>query len=177
MEASFVVLLREGSVVERGTYEQLLAMKGEIANLVRTANNESQQLQSPDRPESLASDETVYDEDQDSDEGDEQEVEAVQQGLAQLAPLRSSGAATRRTSALTLRRASTASFRGPRGKALDEEANGGIKSRQAAEKSEQGKVKWSVYLEYAKTSNVLAVSIYLFTLVGAQTASVGKYFA
>jgi hypothetical protein len=175
MEANFVLLLRDGRVTERGTYQQLIAMKGEIANLIRTANNETEQMQSPDRPESLASDETVYDEDQDSDEGDEHEVEAIQEGLPQLAPLRSSGAAARRQSALTLRRASTASFKGPRGKVLDEEANGGLKTRQTAEKSEQGKVKWNVYLEYAKTSNLIAVTIYLFTLIGAQTASIGKY--
>jgi ABC-type multidrug transport system fused ATPase/permease subunit len=175
MEANFVLLLRDGRVTERGTYQQLIAMKGEIAQLIRTANNETEQMQSPDRPESLASDETVYDEEQDSDDGDEHEVEAVQEGLAQLAPLRTTGATTRRQSALTLRRASTASFKGPPGKVTDEEANGGLKTKQTAEKSEQGKVKWSVYLEYAKTSNLMAVSIYLLTLIGAQTASIGMY--
>jgi hypothetical protein len=174
MEANFVLLLRDGRVAERGTYQQLIAMKGEIANLIRAANNETEQMQSPDRPESLASDETVYDEDQDSDDGDEQEVEAAQEGLAPLVPLRSSGAATRRQSVMTLRRASTASPKGRHGKVLDEEANGGLKTKQTAEKSEQGKVKWSVYIEYAKTSNLIAVSIYLLTLVGTQMASVGE---
>ncbi|KIW09371.1 hypothetical protein, variant [Verruconis gallopava] len=173
MEANFVLLLRDGRITERGTYQQLMAMKGEIAQLIRTANNESEDMQSPDRPESLASDETVYDEERDSDEGDEAEVEAVQGGMAQLAPLRSARGTARRSSGVTLRRASTASFRGPRGKNLDEESNGALKTRQTTEKSEQGKVKWSVYLEYAKTSNVVAVAIYLFTLIGAQTTSIG----
>jgi tellurite resistance-related uncharacterized protein len=175
MEANFVLLLRNGRVTERGSYTQLIAMKGEIAQLIRTANNETQAMQSPDRPESLASDETVYDEEHDSDEGDEHEVEAVQEGLTQLAPLRATGSGpVRRHSNLTLRRASTASFRGPRGKVFDEEANGGPKTKQSVEKSEQGKVKWSVYAEYAKTSNLVAVSIYLFTLIGAQCAAIGK---
>ena len=48
-----------------------------------------------------------------------------------------------------------------------------LKSKQNKETSEQGKVKWDVYFEYAKMSNLVAVAIYLFTLVAAQTAQVG----
>jgi len=40
LEADFIALLRDGSILERGTYEQLMAMKGEVSNLIRTANNE-----------------------------------------------------------------------------------------------------------------------------------------
>jgi ATP-binding cassette subfamily C (CFTR/MRP) protein 1 len=172
MEGNYVLLLREGKIAERGTYAQLMAMKGEIANLIRTANNEDSSVDelSP-RPDSFASDETVYDDTRDS-EDDENEMEAAQENLPQLAPLRTSGGAARRESVLTLRRASTASFRGPRGKTVDEEA-GGLKTRQTKEFSEQGKVKWSVYGEYAKTSNLVAVAIYMVTLVGAQTAQIG----
>ena len=75
---------------------------------------------------------------------------------------------------MSLRRASAASFRGPRGKLTDEEG-GGIKTKQTKEASEQGKVKWDVYLEYAKTSNTIAVVIYLTMLLAAQTAQVGKF--
>jgi ABC-type multidrug transport system ATPase subunit len=175
VEANFVMLIREGRVTERGTYQQLIAMKGEIAQLIRTANNETQDMQPPDSPATLASDETVYDEEHESDEGDEHEVEAVQEGLTQLAPLRATPSGPpRRHSTMTLRRASTASFRGPRGKMTDEESNGNAKTKQNVEKSEQGKVKWDVYLEYAKTSNLVAVMIYLFMLLGAQTGSISK---
>ncbi|KAF2418923.1 multidrug resistance-associated protein 1 [Tothia fuscella] len=172
-EANIIVLLRDGEIAERGTYEQLMAMKGEIYNLVRTANNEDIQggddlSQSP----SLTSEGTVYEDTQASDEDDDPEAEAVQENLAQLAPLRPGGGGPpRRTSGITLRRASTASFRGPRGKGADEEV-GGLKTKQTKEFSEQGKVKWSVYGEYAKTSNLIAVSIYLVTLLGAQTAQI-----
>ena len=174
MEANFVVLLRDGRIIERGTYEQLMAMKGEIANLIRTANNEAEQGDDDlSRSSSLASDETVYDENQDSEDDDGHEVEAAQEGLTQLAPLRhGGGVAARKSSTLMLRRASTASFHGSRGKTLDEEA-GGLKSKQTKETSEQGKVKWSVYGEYAKTSNLIAVAIYLFALIAAQTAQIG----
>jgi ATP-binding cassette subfamily C (CFTR/MRP) protein 1 len=175
IDANFVVLLREGKIVERGTYQQLIAMKGEISNLIRTANNEeSQNDEDLSRSDSLASDGTVYDIAQASDEDDDEEVEAAQENLTQLAPLRSGGGTARRLSALTLRRASTASFRGPRGKGLPDEETGGLKTKQTKEFSEQGKVKWSVYGEYAKTSNLVAVSIYMVMLLGAQTAQIGK---
>lgn len=87
--------------------------------------------------------------------------------------------ATRKNSSLTLRRASTASFRGPRGKVNDEEENksGNVKTRQSKEFSEQGKVKWDVYKEYAKNSNLIAVTIYMVTLIGAKTAEIGKSHA
>jgi len=76
----------------------------------------------------------------------------------------------------TLRRASTASFRGPRGKMTDEEEGKGkdIKSKQTKEFSEKGNVKRDVYKEYAKESNLGAVAVYLVMLIGAQTASIGK---
>jgi len=35
-------------------------------------------------------------------------------------------------------------------------------------------VKWDVYMEYAKTSNLSAVAVYLTMLLGAQAAQIGK---
>lgn len=69
----------------------------------------------------------------------------------------------------TLRRASSASYKGPRGKLRDEEEP----SKKNKEFVEQGKVKWDVYMEYAKTSNLVAVAFYLLTLLGGQTAQIG----
>jgi hypothetical protein len=48
------------------------------------------------------------------------------------------------------------------------------KTKQGSEFSEQGKVKWNIYGEYAKASNLFAVAIYVMTLMGAQTAEIGK---
>jgi hypothetical protein len=81
----------------------------------------------------------------------------------------------------TLRRASTVSFKKPHGRILDDEG-GDVKSKQTAEFSEQGKVKWDVYKEYAKANNLTAVAIYLLALLGAQSLVVGsnlwlKYWA
>lgn len=172
MEANFVTLLREGRVIEKGTYEQLMAMKGEIASLIRTANQEEQNEEGPDSEESNSDESsTIYGPGNPSDEEDEAEVEAAQENLPALTPIRSGGS-VRQSTKMNVRRASMASFGHGRGKITDEE--GGAKTKQTKEFVEQGKVKWNVYLEYAKTSNVFAVCIYLTTLLCAQTASVGK---
>ena len=175
MEANFITLLRDGSILEKGTYEQLIAMRGEVSNLIRTASNEeedrsttseenSTETSSPGSEEST----TVV-----GTGNSEEEADEAQEGLGQLTPIRPGGAsAVRKASDTTLRRASTTSFKGPRGKINDEEG-AGIKSRQSKEFSEQGKVKWNVYGEYAKTSNLIAVGIYMITLLGAQTAQIG----
>ncbi|RPB07610.1 hypothetical protein P167DRAFT_495580 [Morchella conica CCBAS932] len=48
-----------------------------------------------------------------------------------------------------------------------------MKDSRDQEFSEKGKVKWSVYGEYAKASNLFAVAVYMLFLLGAQAASVG----
>lgn len=176
MEAHYVLLLRNGKVIERGTYEQLMAMKGEIAQLIKTASNEEthEDESSKDSSSSPTSEsETVYGPE---DPEDVEERQEAQEGVTQLAPIKPQGGGpARRSSNMTLRRASTASFRGPRGKLNDEEDNkGALKSKQSKETSEQGKVKWDIYKEYAKASNLAAVAIYLLMLVGAQTAQIGE---
>jgi ATP-binding cassette, subfamily C (CFTR/MRP), member 1 len=176
-ESDYICLLREGRIIERGSYDQLIAMKGEIANLIRSVESEDHSEYDSKASESSAgSDEstTIYGDSPLTEEDTNDDVDATRDTIAQLAPLRPAGNNTaRKTSTTTLRRASSASFRGPRGKVVDEEGVG-LKSRQTKEFSEQGKVKWSVYLEYAKTSNWIAVTIYMIMLIGAQTAQVGK---
>lgn len=173
MESDMIVLLRDGKVFEKGTYAQLMAMKGEIANLIKTSQNEDQSEAESRATESVVSEEdTIYGTSPISDDDQDQEEAEAAQENTHLAPLRPGNGTARKGSFNTLRRASTASFKGPRGKVLDEE--GGLKSRQKKEFSEQGKVKWSVYGEYAKVSNLVAVTFYLLLLLGAQTASVGR---
>ena len=176
-EADFICLLRDETVLEKGTYDQLMARKGEIANLIRTTTKEDG-LASP----SDNSDESItvvgnHNSEQDETMGelDMEEAEEAQELVGGLALIQPGGhTIARKSSFNTLRRASTASFHGQRGKIIDEE--GAMKSKQNPEKSEQGKVKWSVYSEYAKTSNIYAVTIYLFCLVAAQTAQIGGSF-
>ena len=145
-------------------------MKGEVAHLVRTTMNdsddESDRLASPESSDSATMIET-----QESDVSDADEAE---QEVGALLPIRTSAQA-RRTSMTTLRRASTASWHGPQRKLADEENV--TKSKQTQETSQQGKVSWSVYFEYAKNSNIVAVFFYLFALLGGQTLQVaGSYW-
>jgi ATP-binding cassette, subfamily C (CFTR/MRP), member 1 len=171
MEADRVTLLRDGKVIEEGSYDKVMASNGEIATLVRTSNNDQD---TGSQPQSIATSSDVSSdtpEDEEDDEDEEEKKEAKEK-LTKLQPLKSTPVRRRKDSGVTLRRASSASFRGVRGKASDEENHAGGKTKQSKEFSEQGKVKWDVYGEYAKNSNLVAVFIYIVTLVGAQTAQV-----
>ncbi|KAJ6132369.1 hypothetical protein N7471_007584 [Penicillium samsonianum] len=169
-EADFIGLLRDKTIIEEGTYEQLMAMKGEISSLVRSTMVDSDDEGTTSGSEDLASPEgsvttTIV---QNGGVSDSEEAEQ----LGDLIPIRGGGGgeARRRTSTVTLRRASTVSWQGPRRKLGDEENV--LKSKQTQEVSEQGKVKWGVYGQYAKDSNVMAVVVYLVAMMAAQTAQV-----
>ncbi|KAK3717789.1 ATP-binding cassette glutathione S-conjugate transporter ycf1 [Vermiconidia calcicola] len=180
MEAHNIALLRDGRIIERGTYEQVTAMKGEIAQLIKTASSEESEQSEDDKTSDSPSteSETVYGNETPAEDVEEEEAleeEEAQEDVGYLAPIKPNGGGPlRKGSSVTLRRASTASFRGPRGKTTDEEENKVVlKSKQSKETSEQGKVKRDIYLEYAKASNLPAVAVYLVMLVGAQTAQIG----
>ena len=176
-EADFVALLRDGKVLEKGTLEQLLAMRGEVANLIKTANNEDEGTTSPSEEESRDTNSSSTTEDSRTVFGtgnvnsEEEKVDTAQEGVPLLAPIKS-GAGPARKESYSLRRASTASLKKPYGKMIDEEQDG-MRTRQTKESSEQGKVKWNVYGEYARKSNLIAVSVYLVMLIAAQTAQIG----
>ncbi|KAG8166171.1 hypothetical protein KVR01_004723 [Diaporthe batatas] len=182
-ESDYIVMLRDGRVAEQGTLQQLVAMRGLVADIYKSAGQDS----GPSTP-GPASAESPSNESFDSEissienDREKDEIEEAQEGLGSLQAIRpgprpgkSNGRSGRSDSMATLRRASTASFRGPRGKLTDEEA-APSKTRQAKEHSEQGKVKWSVYGEYAKMNDPLAVAVYLVALLAAQTASIGGNF-
>jgi ATP-binding cassette subfamily C (CFTR/MRP) protein 1 len=169
-DANFIALIRDGRILEKGTYQQLMAMRGEIANLIKTV---SQQDQSAESDGSRSSSDSSTFVDDTEIEQDKEEMEEAQEGLSALAPIRPGGSTPRKRTGSkgTLRRASSATFRGPRGKLRDEEAPV-QRTGQTKEHSEQGKVKWSVYGEYAKNSNLWAVAVYGITLIGAQSAQI-----
>ncbi|KAK5459740.1 ATP-binding cassette glutathione S-conjugate transporter ycf1 [Exophiala xenobiotica] len=180
-EADYMYLIRDGSILEKGTYQQLMAMRGEVANLIRTSTSEedpgSEGERSPSIEATDSDESTTVVGNGMQDEFDAEEAEEARQEVGGLAPIRPGpmGPSTARKSSFnTLRRASTASFHGPMGRMTDEEA--GLKSKQTKETSEQGKVKWSVYTSYAKESNLVAVCFYFLALLAAQTAQVGGSF-
>ena len=140
IEADYICLIRDGKIIERGTYDQLVAMKGEISNLIKTASNQDQ---TPTSEPTSSGSSTAIDVERPEEEHGKDEMEEAQERLTQLQPIRSSasGVKKRKASSVTLRRASTASFKGPRGKLRDEEEPH-TKTKQSKEFSEQGKVKW-----------------------------------
>ncbi|KAL8907376.1 MAG: hypothetical protein Q9207_001426 [Kuettlingeria erythrocarpa] len=179
LEADSITLLRDGRILEKGTYDQLVAMRGEVANLIKTANKEEEEEEEEEEEGSPSEDSskvtsTLHSEDSTTVVGigiEEEDGDEVQEGIGELAPIRANGGGTGRKSSFnTLRPASTASFKGPQGKLMDDEEG---RAKQNKEVGEQGKVRWDVYGEYAKTSNLFAVAVYLIVLIGAQTASIG----
>lgn len=180
-EADYIYLLRDQTVLEKGTYAQLMAMRGEIANLVKSASQEEEESQGERSPsiEAQDSDESTSTTVVASgihDELDPEEAEEARQEVGGLIPIRTNQreSTARKSSFTSLRRASTASFHGPMGQVTDEE--NGPKSKQNKETQEQGKVKWSVYTAYAKESNLIAVGFYAMALLAAQTAQIGGSF-
>lgn len=180
-EADYVYLIRNGTIHEKGTYQQLMAMRGEVANLIKSTTKDDEQESDGERSpsiEGMESDEsTTAVASGFQDEVDPEEAEESRQEIGGLAPIRAGPtgpSSARKTSFNTLRRASTASFRGPMGRTTDEET--GLKAKQNKEIAEQGKVKWSVYTTYAKESNLIAVAIYFIALLSAQSAQIGGGF-
>jgi ATP-binding cassette, subfamily C (CFTR/MRP), member 1 len=182
-EADYMYLLRDRTILEKGTYQQLMAMRGEVANLIRTYAAEDHESESERSPsiEGMESDDstTIVGANGIHDELDPEEAEESRQEVGGLMPIRPAptgpSRAGRKSSYNTLRRASTTSFHGPMGRLTDEE-QGGLKSKQTKETAEQGKVKWSVYTTYAKESNLIAVGVYMFALLAAQTTQIGGSF-
>ena len=145
-ESDYICLLRDGEIAEKGTYQQLVAMRGLVAELINTSGRNDSGQASPTGSSSSGSDSetsTVIDAERAQEK---EEMEEADERLATLQAIRpgpgnsSVQPKARSGSIATLRRASASTFRGPRGKLHDEESP---KSRQAKEHLEQGKVKWS----------------------------------
>ena len=175
-EADQILYLEDGRIKETGDLKQLLSIDaGFVVQLVQPSNNEYSNGQSSREDVTTLSGTTAHGGTRDFEEEIE-DAESVEDSdeTSILKPTRSSvPVADMKESSLSLRRASSTSFRGPRGTVTDDEETGN-KTTQNQEVSEQGKVKWSVYAEYAKTSNLAAVAVYIMTLVAAQTAQIGK---
>ncbi|KAM7197693.1 P-loop containing nucleoside triphosphate hydrolase protein [Rhypophila sp. PSN 637] len=180
-EADYICLMSEGEIVEKGTFRQLMAMRGLVSELIRSTGDSSGPSSSNSSAKGGDSETSTVIDAEGNNSLEKDEMEEAQENLGSLEAIRpgptggsSSRRARRSASAGTLRRASAASFTGPRGKLHDEENPS--KTRQGKEHVEQGKVKWSVYAEYAKTSNLAAVAVYLIALVAAQVIGIGGNF-
>jgi ATP-binding cassette subfamily C (CFTR/MRP) protein 1 len=172
-ESDIILMIAGGKILERGTYDQLVAMKGEVANILKAAESSEDSPSNSPLSASTASEETMY---VDDSEDETNAPEASEEQVAELEPIRSraSGQPPRRMSTATLRRASTASHRNPRSAKGDDEAAPLRTGQGKQERVEQGKVKWSVYGAYAASANVIAVIIYVTVLIAAQAGQIGS---
>jgi ATP-binding cassette subfamily C (CFTR/MRP) protein 1 len=148
VESDYICMIKEGEIVERGTYRQLTAMRGAVFDLIKTAGQNDSGSSSPVASPSDSDSETSTVIEAGCSSQDKEELEEAQEGLGALQAIKAGpgsssyhGQKPRTGSMATLRRASAASFKGPRGKLHDEENPS--KTRQAKEHLEQGKVKWS----------------------------------
>ncbi|KAK2672248.1 hypothetical protein RAB80_012327 [Fusarium oxysporum f. sp. vasinfectum] len=159
-QASYVSLLKDGQIIERGTYKELVAQKGLVAELLKTAGHESGNASSePSSSASSSKAATIIE--TDSGQAKEELEEAQEQVPRWLL--------SRPVLGPSLAQAAWQPCAAP-------EIGGSSKTKQAKEHLEQGKVKWSVYGEYAKMNNLYAVALYLLMLIAAQTAGIGGNF-
>lgn len=146
-ESDFICMLKDGEVAEKGTFRQLMAMKGLVSDLLKSAGGQSGSGPSSAATTPGGSDSETSTVNDAGRSQDLEEVEEAQEGLGSLQSIKPGpssskvGGKQRTDSMATLRRASAASFNGTRGKVHDEE-DPSSKTRQAKEHLEQGKVKW-----------------------------------
>lgn len=138
LEADSICLLRDGKIIEQGSYNQLMIMDGEIAKLINSATNIDQSGAS-----SLGDSTATIVTEKLGDPRQREVVEETQQALTGLQPTKhaDSGIKERGTN-VDMMPATFASLKGPRGKPRDEEESF-AQTKQTKETSDQGKVKWS----------------------------------
>lgn len=159
--ADSIMMLSEGKIVETGKYVDVLASKGPIFKLLNEFGRKKQDSQTL-RDESVSGSAAAS-----AAASTAGSVTPEGSSSDSIVSLREDATgAKRRGSSHTLRRSSTASFRLPNFNVDSEDTR---KSKHGKEGMEQGKVKWSVYIEYAKASNMRYVLLFMSFLVLAMT--------
>ena len=158
--ADHISMISEGVIVEEGSYWDAIAKDGEIASLIKTVKSTSTQASTPTSSSSPTKSSSGMDSGDESEEDllaafDEKEMLIEKEG---------------RNSMASLRRASTSSFR--KHKKGDEEIGLVPISRQTKEVSQKGKVKWSVYIAYARACNFYGVVFWFLALIAVQSLQV-----
>jgi ATP-binding cassette, subfamily C (CFTR/MRP), member 1 len=170
-EANHITLVSEGHITEQGTYWDVMTKDGEIASLIKAIKSDtgndgtnspsSSNFTSPTKATSGmdSAEETVAESD------DEEFLPAIseKQGLLEKEDRRPSSSSFRRVSISSISKSK---------KADEEMALVPLVSRQTKEVSEKGKVKWNVYLAYAKACNPRATVIWFATIFTVQSLNV-----
>ncbi|KAF9145057.1 hypothetical protein BGX30_010456 [Mortierella sp. GBA39] len=164
-----IMMLREGKVVEQGNFQELMAKKAEVYQLVSDFGRDPSQGAAAtlnDDSESLVEQEVHLDEDvveRDAFPAEETPLLSSTPRSARRDSIRST------TSVRTLRRPSVASAISRTTAKAPEPKNSALMSE---EQMKQGSVSRSVYLAYAKACSYSAVIAYLLSMVLSQSASI-----
>jgi ATP-binding cassette subfamily C (CFTR/MRP) protein 1 len=175
-EANHILMLRGGHIVEEGSYWDACAKDGEIASLIKTVKSSSEQTGSPGSPGDSATSSPIkatsgLDSEDDSDDdlvssfAEKTSFEDEKDDFTRPLPnIRNSI------------NKSSKKGKGDEEMALlpmsDQPKPKELVSRQTKETSAKGKVKWSVYLAYARACNYHAVCVWLFTVMAVQALQV-----
>lgn len=168
-------MLRGGHIVEEGSYWDTLAKNGEIASLIKTVKSSSERADSPGSPGESASSSPVkatsgLDSVDDSEDeflssfAEKTSFDEERDDFDQPPPLPSSISKLTRQRKVDKEMGLLSISDLPKPKELV--------SRQTKETSEKGKVKWSVYLAYARACNYYAVCVWLFAVMAVQALQV-----
>lgn len=164
--ADTISMIANNTITESGTYEEVMSAKQGIYSLLKEFGKKSAKTATSTEASDAESSVTAI----------ESQIESqVESSLEDdITPLTDEAKKrSRRESHHTLRRASTASF--AHVKVQDEEHQQRI-TEQKREHMEQGKVKQSVYWEYAKSCNPYALAVYFFFLICYSGLSVSSGF-
>lgn len=156
--ANAISMISNGQIVEAGSYDEVMASRKGIYALLKEFGKKSN-----------ANSNDVSDTESSLTAVDARNI-AIEEAPVPLTD--DYQTRQRRGSHHTLRRASTASFVKPR---VDYEESKRV-TKQEREHIEQGKVKWDVYIEYAKACNPLALAVYFFFLLCYGGLSVSSGF-
>ncbi|KAF9972607.1 hypothetical protein BGZ73_004232 [Actinomortierella ambigua] len=197
-QSTRIVMLRDGRIVESGNYDELMAKRSEVYQLVtefgREASNEDPSTPVEPTVEDILGDATPPVEGSVLavvGEGDEETEDVpVDEAMIQQASLpteehsllattpRSIRSIPRRNSTMsvrTLRRRPSMAALPEQPKAAATAAAGAATTNPliAEEKAQQGSVQRSVYYAYAKACSMSAVAVYVASLLVSQAASIG----
>lgn len=167
-QADTITMLSEGRIVEQGTTTEVRNSKGSIYSLIKEfgkKSSSSNAVLSGDTSTLVSTAGT-------SSESPSETEDPIDISASDLKKDKPSMNHRRRGSDRTLRRASMASFT----QVEIEDEEGSRRTRMQQEHVEQGKVKWDVYKEYAKSCNPVAVVFFFVFIILANALSVSSGF-
>ena len=160
-QADSITMIRSGSIVETGTYEQVMTSKRDLYHLIVEFGKRAEEAP-PDEDTDTSELTLVNNSIDDSAVASDEDIDHVENELVKASLLKRAD-----------RRASMASFHRGRlpVKAIDEERE--RLTGQKKEHVEQGKVKWDVYKEYARACSISGIIFHFLFVIGSQAAQVG----